>query len=267
MAAWLADGTAAGSGGDLYINRDRDHSRVKIEQFPLLSELRFEGEANKKDVDKALPNTLYPGAAVVGNASLAILTTNDSCSLVRQALQDPAAMVSLQQCYLDNQFWVFPAHKDFDPATGLDRFLGVTPCALQSVGSSGSDRYDVRTALAAASALHPDTKKAVLERKLFGPLMQYLLRRTRKGVESEEDYLSEKAHPTAFDRATLDAERVVRLAHGLAPEAVPPIALPLSAFVPIQPTDLEREIAFRNVEIAFSCAAAYLCRGECFCDF
>ena len=247
MAAWLADGTAAGNGGDLYINRDRDHSRVKIELFPLLSELRFEGEAKKKDVDKALPNMLYPGAAVVGNASLAIITTNDSCSLVRMALQDPAAMLSLQQCYLDNQFWVFPAHKDFDLATGLDRFLGVTPCALQSVGSSGSDRYYVRAALAAASALHPDTKNSVLERKLFGPLMQYLLRRTRKGVETEDDYLSEKAHPTAFDRATLDPERVVRLAHGLEPKAVPPIALPLSSFVPVQPTDLERELDFRFV--------------------
>ena len=67
-----------------------------------------------------------------------------------------------------------------------------------------------------------------MERKLFGPLMQYLLRRTRKGVESEDDYLSEKAHPTAFDRATLDAERVVRLARGLEPKAVPPIAMPLS---------------------------------------
>ncbi len=247
MAAWLADGTAAGNGGDLYINRDRDHSRVKIESFPLLSELRFEGEAKKKDVDKAIPNTLYPGAIVVGNASLAIVTTNDSCSLVRMALQDPAAILALQQCYLDNQFWVFPAHKDYNPETGLDRFMGVTPCACQSVGSSGSDRYYVRAALAASAALQPETKKAVQERNLFGPLMQYLLRRTRKGVETEADYLSPAAHPTAFDRATLDATRVVQLAHRLTPETLPPAALPLSAFVPVKQTDLERELDFRFV--------------------
>ena len=247
LAAWLADETAAGNGGDLYINRDRDHSRVKIGAFPLLSELRFEGEAKKKDVDKAIPNTLYPGAAVVGNASLAIISTNDSCSLVRMAMQDPAAMLALQQCYLDNQFWVFPAHKDFDPATGLDRFMGVTPCALQSVGSSGSDRYYVRAALAASAALPPETKKAVLERKLFGPLMQWLFRRTRKGVETDGDYLSHKAHPTAFDRATLDPERMAQMAHGLAPETVPPAALPLSVFAPVKPTDLERELDFRFV--------------------
>ena len=247
LAAWLADGTAAGNGGDLYINRDHDHSRVKIESFPLLSELRFEGEAKKKEVDKAIPNTLYPGAAVVGNASLAIVTTNDSCSLVRMAMLNPASMLALQQCYLDNQFWVFPAHKDYVPAEGIDRFMGVTPCALQSVGSSGSDRYYVRAALAASAALQPETKTSVLERKLFGPLMQYLFRRTRKGVEMEADYLSSVAHPTAFDRETLDATKVAQLAHRLTPEMVPPAALPLSAFVPVKPTDLERELDFRFV--------------------
>ena len=247
MAAWLADGTAVGNGGDLYINRDRDHSRVKIESFPLLSELRFEGEAKKKDVDKAIPNTLYPNAAVVGNASLAIVTTNDSCSLMRMAMQNPAEILALQQCYLDNQFWVFPAHKDFNPSTGLDRFMGVTPCALQSVGSSGSDRYYVRSALAASSALQSETKKAVLERKLFGPLMQYLFRRTRKGVDTVDDYLSHKAHPTAFDRETLDPERIVKMAHDMIPASIPPAALPLSAFAPVKPTDLEREMDFRFV--------------------
>ena len=247
MAAWLADGTAAGNGGDLYINRDRDHSRIKLEDFPLLSELRFDGEAKKKNVDTAIPNTLYPGAAVVGNASLGSSTTNGLVSLMRMAMQQPAELMALQQCYLDNQLWVFPALRDYEPAAGTDVFKGVTPCALQSVGVSGSDRYYVRAALAAASALTPETKKAVLERKLFGPLMQYIFRRSRRGVDSDGDYLSPKAHPTAFDRATLDVERVVRLAHGFKPDAVPPAALPLSAFVPILSTDLERELDFRFV--------------------
>lgn len=244
LAALLADGRASGNAGDIYVNRDNDHSRIDLKDFPLLSELRFDGEARKKGVNKAIPNTLYPGAAVVGNASLAIVTTNDSCSLARMAMQDPQAMVSLQQCYLDNQFWVFPAHRDFDPATGLDRFLGVTPCALTSVGSSGSDRYYVRAALAASAAMRADVKRAVKERGLFGPTMQYLFRRTRKGVESESDYFSSKAHPTAFDRATLDAVRIAQLAHGLTPASIPPAVLPLSAFVPVKNTDLERELDF-----------------------
>lgn len=244
LAAWLADGTAAGNGGDVYVNRDGNHSRIRTDAFPLLSELCFESEARRKDVDKALPNTLYPGAIVVGNASLAISSTNDSTSLVRMAMRDPAAMLALQQCYLDNQFWVFPAHRDFLPEKGVDRYMGVTPCALQSVGSSGSDRYFVRAALAASAALTPETKAAVLARRAFGPLMQYLFRRTRKGVESDADYLTEKAHPTAFDRDSLDAERIVKMAHGLTPESIPPTILPLSSFVPVKSTDLERELDF-----------------------
>ena len=244
LSALLADGTASGNAGDLYINRDGDHSRIDLKDFPLLSELRFEGEAKKKSVDRAIPNTLYPGAAVIGNASLAIVSTNDSSSLVRTAMFDPYAMMSLQQCYLDNQFWVFPAHKDYNPATGLDRFLGVTPCALMSVGSSGSDRYYVRAALAASAAMRAEVKKVAKERKLFAPLMQYLLRRTRKGVESEADYLSEKAHPTAFDRATLDVVKVVQLASSLTPDSIPPVTLPFSAFVPVKGTDLEKDLDF-----------------------
>ena len=245
LAARLADGTAAGNAGDIYVNRDADHSRIDLKDFPLLSELRFDGEAKKKGIDRAIPNTLYPGAAVIGNASLAIVTTNDSCSLVRMAMQDPQSMLSLQQCYSDNQFWVFPAHKDYNPATGPDRFMGVTPCALMSVGSSGSDRYYVRAALAASAALREDVKKKVKELHLFGPLMQYLFRRTRKGVETESDYLSEKAHPTAFDRATLDAAKVAQLANGLTVDSIPPAVLPFSAFVPVKRTDLEREFDFR----------------------
>jgi hypothetical protein len=175
------------------------------------------------------------------------VSTNESWSLLRKATQEPHALLSLQQCYLNNQFWVFPAHRDYDPATGLDRFQGVTPCALLSVGSSGSDRYYVRAALAASAAMRADVKKAVKERNLFGPLMQYVFRRSRKGVESEADYFSEKAHPTAFDRATLDAVKAVRLANGLAPDTIPPAVLPLSAFVPVKSTDLEKELdlAFR----------------------
>jgi hypothetical protein len=93
---------------------------------------------------------------------------------------DPYAMMRLQQCYLNNQFWVFPAHKDCNPAAGLDRFLGVTPCALMSVGSSGSDRYYVRAALAVSAALRADVKKAVKERK-WAPIdcMLYLFQPIR----------------------------------------------------------------------------------------
>ena len=247
LAAWIADGTAAGNVGDLYINRDRNHSRIKTDAFPLLSELCFDAEAKRKDVDKAVPNTLYPNAVVVGNASLAIVSSNDTCSIMRMAMQDPVAMSALQQCYLDNQFWVFPAHMDYLPEKGVDRYLGVSPCAMQSVGSSGSDRYFVRAALAASAALRPDVKKAVVERKLFAPLMQYLFRRTRVGVDTESDYLTAKAHPTAFDRESLDAVRMAQLAHGMSAESVPPAVLPLSAFVPVTSMDLEKELDFRFV--------------------
>ena len=56
----------------------------------------------------------------------------------------------------------------------------------------------------------------------MGPTLQWLLRRTCKGVDSEDDYFSPKAHPTAFRGDNLDTERLVEKAHALLPEQIPP---------------------------------------------
>ena len=49
-----------------------------------------------------------------------------------------------------------------------------------------------------------------------------ILRRGMAGVESDADYLSAAAHPTAFDGAGIELERMIRRAAALRPEAVPP---------------------------------------------
>jgi hypothetical protein len=57
----------------------------------------------------------------------------------------------------------------------------------------------------------------------MGPTLQWLLRRTYKGVDSEDDYLSPKAHPTAFKGNDIDTVRLVQKAHALLPEQIPPL--------------------------------------------
>ena len=57
----------------------------------------------------------------------------------------------------------------------------------------------------------------------MGPTLQWLLRRTYKGVDTEDDYLSPKAHPTAFKGSDLDTVRLVQKAHALLPEQIPPL--------------------------------------------
>ncbi|MCQ2388999.1 MAG: hypothetical protein MJ138_04745 [Kiritimatiellae bacterium] len=237
LSTWLADGAAAGNDGDAYVNRDHDHSPLAVADFPGLSAIRYEAEARAKNVDKAIPNTLFPAMAVFGNASLAIVSTNDSCSLPRAAYADHGAVSFLADAYLDNQFWAFPAHKDVSSASGVDRFPAVSPFALVTEGSSGSDQPYLRLALAASAAFTPETKKKLLETKRLAPTLQALLRRHLKTVRNADDYLTARAHPTAFPSNGVDAAALVAAAHALKPDAIPPVAV-LTPLAPRQAVGL-----------------------------
>ncbi len=269
LATWLADGVAAGNAGDVYVNRDHDHSTLAVADFPGLSAIRYEAAARAKGVDKVLPNTLFPKLSVFGNASLALVSTNDSCSLPRAACADPGAIAVLSEFYLDNQFWVFPAHKDVSTQAGLDRFPAVSPYALVTEGSSGTDQPYLRLALAAAAAFRPDTKKRILETKRLAPTLQRLLRRHLKGVRNDDDYLTARAHPTAFPANGVDAAALVAAAHALKLDEIPPVAVltplaprqtvslapkprhflisPCAVGVKLNDTDVERTFPFRAV--------------------
>lgn len=244
LAGWLADGTAAGNLGDVYVNRDRAVTPLRISDFPLLSQLGFDAEAGKAGVDQGVPNTLYPGSAVIGNASIAFVSTNDTCSLPRYAHLDAVAGLRLGLVAVENQFWVFPAYDDFD-LFGVDRFPAVSSACLPVWGVARSEMPFLRAAAAASAAFRPETKARLLERHLYAPVLQWLFRRTRRGVETDEDYLTARAHPTAFDKGSLDVEALVKRAHELLPEAVPPAVIPFARPVPIPATDLERNFDFK----------------------
>ena len=224
MCAWLSEGSAAGSAGDIYMNRDRDHSRLDMKLFPLLTEARWPKEAVAKNVDLDIPIAIFPGHAVFGNASRA-RTGYLGRSLIRAAMTDPEGAARLSRAYLENQFWVFPTVKDYDPDGIGDVFPAMQPFALPARGISGADIPFVAAAAAASAAFQRPTKNAIISRKLMGPTIQWLIRRSQKGVETEEDYLSAKAHPTAFEKEKLDMKRMLELAHRLKPQEIPPIAV------------------------------------------
>ncbi len=50
-----------------------------------------------------------------------------------------------------------------------------------------------------------------------------IFRQSNKTVEKPEDYLTGKAHPTAFEGSAVDAEKMVTLAHSITPDVLPPI--------------------------------------------
>ena len=223
VSAWLADGTAAGNGGDLYVNRDRGHSQPAVSDFPLLTAVRLADAARPFNADVNHPNLAFGNAAVFGNISRGYTSGPFWRSMARASFTEPGGLAArMDLLYRSNQFWVIPCVNDYGKPELGDVFPANAPFQFVSEGASWSDLPFLRAALAASASLPPPTKQAVLRRRLLGPTLQWLLRRTQTGVKGESDYLSPRAHPTAFSAKRLDVVALVEKAHALRPENIPP---------------------------------------------
>jgi len=143
-------------------------------------------------------------------------------SLPRAIVSDPYQPILAFRFYVSNQCWFYPEHKDFDPETG-DLFPANAPYYVISLGSSFSDQPFMEAFAAAMAALRPETKRMLVARNMLAPTLQMIFRATQKTVRKPEDYLTGAAHPVVFDVACLDAEAMVKMAHGLKPEEIPPL--------------------------------------------
>ena len=223
LAAWISEGTAAGNGGDFYMNRDRNHSTIRVSDFPLLSSLRLDAAAHAKNLDSSLPNILLPeGNLLIGNMSRAWTQGPYWRSYARFTMTEPGAAALMHHLYMNNQLWVFPSTRDYgDPMIG-DAFPAVAPYQIVSQGASYTDRPIVEALFAAAAAMRRQTKQEARSRRLLGPTLQWLLRRTHPGVTDEAAYLSSVAHPVAFTKKDIDMKELVTRAHNLLPGEIPP---------------------------------------------
>ncbi len=223
LTAWLGDGSAAGNAGDIYINRDRGHSPLAAGDFPLLTVLRYSDSARPFNADVNHPNAFIGDAAVFGNISRGYTSGPFWRSMARATFTEPGNVAArMDLLYRSNQFWVIPCVNDYGKPELGDVFPANAPFQFVTEGASWSDQPFLRAALAASAALPRPTKQAILRRKLMGPTLQWLLRRTRQGVKSESDYLSARAHPTAFNANRLDVAALVEKAHALQPADIPP---------------------------------------------
>ena len=215
-----------GNAGDLYFNRDQGHSTLVMTNWTGLTQVKLDLEGRRRGLDVDFPNILFP-YPVFGNASRAY-TANPGWRSIPRALMttDAYRLKMLARAYLGNQFWVFPAVDDVPPEGKFgDVFSSVTPYWIATRGRSWSDQYYLRAGLEISCTLHPNVKKEIVRRGLLAPTIQYLIRRNLKTVKSEEDYLSEKAHPTAFPPNGLDMARLKSAAAKMTPARTPPVAI------------------------------------------
>ena len=118
--------------------------------------------------------------------------------------------------YKSNQVWVFPAVYDCPPAgTNGDVFASVTPYWIATQGKSWSDQYYLKAALEVSRSLREDVKDAVVDAGLLAPTVQTIIRKSLLSVTNENDYLTARAHPSAFPAMGLDMQRLKELSASL----------------------------------------------------
>jgi hypothetical protein len=223
VRAWQAEGTAAGNRGDLYDNRDDGHSPFDLTGFPDMIRVRYGIDARQQNAHIGIAQFLYNGV-VLGNSSMALTVGPFWRSSARVAYSDgkEAAFLSLQ--YFRNHLYVYPAHRDYDASHHGDVFPANTPYVLIAQGSSGCDQPVLRAVALTLAAFRPDVKTRLTQLGLLAPTVQAILRACQTNVSTRADYLSGRAHPPVFDPAAFDPLRMARMAHGMATNALPPLA-------------------------------------------
>ncbi len=222
LNAWYADGKAAGNNGDLYDNRDRGHSRFSAALLPQVAHTVYSPEAHDAGVDYGVNPGILFNAITFGNSSTALTNTFAWRSQARLILTSGTLVERAYLQYANNALYVYPEHRDHDVNNG-DLMPANTPYMIVSQGSSGSDQPFLHAVGAILAAFRPSVKNFLRQHRLVMPTVQMIFRRGQKQVRDDADYLSAKAHPSVFLAKNIDLVRMIKLAHGLTVDAIPPV--------------------------------------------
>ena len=223
LKQWQQAGTAAGLHGWLYDNHDRDHSNLDYENFPQLSRLEFCDAARQRNIDHGPQLRLLYNAPTLGNSSTANTGGPYWSSQSRAVLRNLRTATILALQYTNNHLYFYPEHKDHDADGYGDVFHANTPYLITSQGSSFSDKPFMHAVACTVAAFTPETQQALIRDKMLMPTVQMIFRSSLKTLKSPDDYLTGRAHPTVFDAAALDQEKMVRAAHELKADEYPPL--------------------------------------------
>ncbi|MEM1048193.1 MAG: tetratricopeptide repeat protein [Pseudomonadota bacterium] len=228
-------GEVAGLHGVLYDNRDEDHSSLRPKDFPQLTHIEYSEAARAAKVHYGANALFLFNQITIGNSSTAVSAGHLWRSQPRLIMTTPNLIARSWQHYANNHLYLFPEHRDHDPTHG-DVFPAMTPYVIVSQGSSSSDQPFLRAMLSLVAAFPPDVREFLKENRLIAPTMQMIFRSTLNSLETPEDYLTAKAHPSAFEPRDINGVGMVRKARELKAEEVPPqVRLTVAEEKPLQP--------------------------------
>ena len=241
----LAVGSSGDYVGDLYMNRDAGHSRLKTRDFPGLTEVGFDHAGRSRGMDLNFPNVMFP-YPTFGNSSMAFVSGNFWRSIPRALVTTEALRLkTMLKLYRSNQIWVFPSNADTAPVgTNGDVFASITPYWITTTGRSFSDLPYLSAALHASRAFPKKVKRELIGRGMLAPTIITLMRKSLSGVGSEDDYLTSRAHPTAFPPRGVDTNRLVAAAAKLTVEAIAPLVQIGVSPMPAKSKSLQPELTY-----------------------
>lgn len=228
LRKWYKEGTAAGSHGDLYDNHDNDHSNMRYQQFPQLTRVEFCKEAKQRGLHSGLQTRIFYNAITLGNSSTAMTAGPFWRSQTRLAYTDPRNTLLLYAQYVSNHLFLYPEHRDHDAGRNGkgghgDVYPANTPYVITSQGSSGSDRVFLDAIACALAAFRPEVKQFLAKNGALMPTVQLIFRTCYKAVQTPEQYLTGKAHPSVFQGGKLDVKKMATMAHDMQKDTVPPV--------------------------------------------
>ena len=254
----LAKASAGGNTGDLYMNRDAGHSVLNANSYPGITVLKLDQEGRSRGCDLDFPNLFVP-YPLFGNCSRAN-TQGPYWRSISRALMttDSWRLKAMLRFYLSNQTWVFPANADVPPVGSHgDVFSSIAPYWIATAGQSFSDLPYLRAALEASRALPQPAKEEIVRRGLLAPTIQTLIRKSLRSVSNEVDYVSSRAHPTAFPANGVDVRRLVSAAGAMTVGAIPPLVV-----VAVTPEKPSAEVNFPECTYATAFAWAFVLRAS-----
>ncbi len=190
-------GKAAGNNGDLYDNRDRNHSKLNPKNYPQLTFSQYSAIAQQLNTDYGFNLRILFGNPTFGNSSTALTSGNFWRSQTRLGYTTPGGPQKLYLQHVRNHLYIYPAVQDYDSKEDL--IPANTAFLLTTVGKSGSDQPYMRAVAAILAAFKPEVKDQLTADGQLMSAVQMILRRNIKPVQNRDDYLSSKAHPIAFN--------------------------------------------------------------------
>ena len=220
---WYLEGTAAGNSGDVYDNRDRGHSFLDVMKFPQLGLTEYSRAERHAKRDMGGQTKIFKNVTI-GNSSTSAEVTRTGSNVRTMYYCWDFGMNFLYLQYRSSNVHIYPEHRDHDPGhngrPGFgDLFPTNSPYVVISQGSSGSDRPFLYAFAHTLAAFRPEVKAKLISQGLLMPTLQMIFRMSNK---SADDYLSGKAHPTAFEPRNIDTVKMVKMAHDITLETLPP---------------------------------------------